>query len=218
MQRGDDPTPRQVLAQAIERLSAETTRLTALQDARTRAHDQWLQATTELATAQDNLFRLREEAPQRRVAAFTSDQLIDDAPLHQAELVCDSKRRHSEQLSAVENALEGEIQRCDNIRQHRQSDLQAAMATVLTGSPEFLALFAAVDATWVRLRSLRAVCDLIAVVCSGALDQQWLSRYQNTQPLEADRVGYDVDRELIDRWARALEALQLDADAPLPEG
>jgi hypothetical protein len=53
-------------------------------------------------------------------------------------------------------------------------------------------------------------------VIGANIPQTISSRWQAHQPLEGDRVGYEVDRELITSWQSALQALLQDADGELP--
>jgi hypothetical protein len=50
----------------------------------------------------------------------------------------------------------------------------------------------------------------------GQMPQRLMDEAHRAEPLE-ERVGSPVDPQPIERWAAALAALELDADAELPQ-
>ena len=50
----------------------------------------------------------------------------------------------------------------------------------------------------------------------GYMPNDLLMRSQVSEPID-ERVGYGIDREVVERWRTAVDALTTDADAELPE-
>jgi hypothetical protein len=141
--------------------------------------------------------------------------LVDQQTLTETTTTIQHYRSEQDRLTEIDRALENEIAQAQVRLRQRRYDLHAVMADVVTQSDEYLALLEHLNAAWIRLRSLRIACSQIQSLLAGYLPHEFETRWQAVEPLE-DRVGYDVDENLIQSWTQAMHQLATDADTPLP--
>jgi hypothetical protein len=206
---------RDTLRAAIAANKAESDRLTALEQGQLRAIDQRRLAYTAMQEAEAALSEARRQDPVDSAYAFVNQEIGDRQDLIQKEALLDRCRKEHDRLTEIETTLQGEITQGQARLRSCQRDVHAAMAEVVTQSPEYLHLLDEIDASWMKLRSLRCAAIQVQTGLRGYLPQEFERRSQAVQPLE-ERIGYDVDELLIKSWAGALSRLAEDPDARLP--
>jgi hypothetical protein len=150
------------------------------------------------------------------VYSFVNNEVVDfDHDLKLAQGAVDSAQAQLRQADAIADALEQEIQHVTGTLARRQAELRQALANLVADSPAFTALLKANDEAWQRLRSIRVCFGAIHDIVGAYIPQNISSRWQAVEPLD-ERIGYEVDQDLIGAWREALQALLQDADAELP--
>jgi hypothetical protein len=209
------PSPRAKLRQAIEAHAEEKHRLDALTEAQSRARSEQHMAQTALTEAEEALHEARQAERANIAFAYANNQSFDDALIAEKSAELDLQRRKRQRAEQVEAAIEAEIQQSQQRLRRREHDRRSALADVVCGSAELAQVMNDTSAAWARLRTLRAVFVAAMNACSGYMPARLMANGQASETLE-DRVGYDIDRVLIERWSAALSALASDSDAGLP--
>jgi chromosome segregation ATPase len=208
--------PRERLRTAIGRVTEESNRLNGLEDGQRRAQERLRTARQTLEEAEAALRKLQQNSPTELAYAFANNELADQQALTETTTTIDHHRQEQDRLVGIDEALSNEIAQSQVRLRQRQRDLYSVMADVVITSDEYTSLLAEIDATWVRLRSLRVAAIQIQTGLRGYLPTEFERRTQAVEPLE-ERVGYPVDEDLVRPWAQALSRLSTDADTPLPD-
>jgi len=203
------------LREAITAVQTETDRLASLEAGQERARENQRTAQQTLIEAEAVLQQTERIDPERLAHSFAAGETIERLPIAEARAQLDRAKSELEQIEEIQQALESEIQRAQGRLRLRRSSMHQALADVVCGSPEFLALFTDLDQTWARLRGLRKCFRAIQDALSGHMPGLLMSRWQTVVPLDYD-VSYPVDEQPADLWSQALEWLLTDPDAVLP--
>ena len=165
------PDPRYKLRSAVEAVKAEETKLQALENAQTKAHEQGWYVRTKLSEAEGELQRATKDEGTRLAYQFVNNrgELATLDPVAEARINLDLARREVTKIDTLETALADEITYVQtNLRQLRIR-LHDAMGQFVATSPEYLHLIAEHRATWKRLRTIKCTLrSLIEGLHSGA--------------------------------------------------
>jgi hypothetical protein len=206
---------REKLREVIAARQDEEARLAALEEAQERAHREGWHAASRVQDAEGELLRVTRAEPQRKVYAFlNTEQDID--PVADAAAEVATARAEAARLEELEAALTGEISRVRSVLHQRRNDQYAALGELLAGSAAFADLAVSHSAAWVRLRTVRRALDIVVAGCHGQHPQCLADEARRAEPLEADRIGFPVNSEMVEAWARAMTELENNADAELP--
>jgi len=205
---------RQRLRQAVEAVGGEEARLQALEAAQLRAGDQLCAAQSTVIEAESILQQTERIDPEHLAYSFAAGETIE-RPIAETRARLDRAKSELEQIEEIQQALESEIQRAQGRLRLRRSSMHQALADVVCGSPEFLALFTDLDQTWARLRGLRKCFRAIQDALSGHMPGPLMSRCQTVVPFDYD-ASYPIDEQPSRVWSQALERMLTDPDAVLP--
>lgn len=169
-----------------------------------------------MVNASNHLLEAQRLNPIAMAEAYVNQGTSPPSPvLKAAQDAYNLAEKRFQDITQIEAAIIAEQDRSITAAMAAKVEVGKAIAQVL--APTLPHLLQAMNQAWTTLRSLRAVGDAIAHATAGQLPVDWLARYQETQPLQADRVGYPVNQDLISQWQSALAALVQDADTELPE-
>jgi hypothetical protein len=211
----DQSTARDRLREAITAVQTEADRLASLEAGQARASENQRTAQQTLIEAESVLQQTRPIEPERLAHSFAAGETIDRLPIAEARAQVDRARSELEHIEEIRQALQTEIERAQMRLRLRRDSMHAALADVVCGSPEFLALFTDLDQTWAHLRGLRKCFRTIQDALSGHMPGPIMSRWQTVVPLDYD-VSYPLDEHPAGLWSQALEQLLTDPDAVLP--
>jgi chromosome segregation ATPase len=203
------------LRQAIASVAAETERLTALEQAQERAHQQMWEAESRLAGAKGAQERAAREERQSLAYRCANNDALTDDPVAAAKVATEAAQAEVDQLQRVEAALAGEIDKIQPALRTYRANMHAAIAEIVIASDEYAMLIEQHAAAWKQLRSIKTALRAVVAGLHGQMPQRYMDEPDRSEPLEP-RVGYPVDNALISGWAEALAALEQDASAELP--
>lgn len=214
---------RAALRTALQAQAQAQQRVNTLEQALYRAHDDKIRAYGDLVITNNELRAAQEANPTRLAEQYVNAgaYTVAEAPaLESAQQAHRQAQEHHDRIESIENEIQAELAHAQQAARSAEMQVKAALAHVL--APQCTRLLNELDQAWMRLRSLRAVCELITHETGAQISQDWISRWQASQPLEADRVRPDgqlfpVDRTLLVTWEDALARLSQDPDTPLPE-
>jgi len=145
-----------------------------------------------------------------------NDERPDADPVADATAIVTAARADVKRLEETEAAMTREIERVQSGLRQRRVDQYAAKSEIICASPEYRALMEAHTEAWKRLRTVKKALAEVVTGCHGQLPQRFMDEPNRSEPLEI-RVGFQVDANLVGAWADAMAALELDADAELPD-
>jgi hypothetical protein len=211
----DQSQARERLRSAIAALREHSDQIAALEAGQERASENYRTAQRTLIEAQSVLQQTGRIEPEQLAYSFVAGETIDRLPIAEAQARVDRAKSELEHIAEIQQALESEIQRAQGRLRLRRDSVHQALADVVCGSPEFLALFAELDNAWARLRGLRKCFLAIQQALSGHMHGPMMSRWQTVVPLDYD-LSYPLNEQPADLWSQALEQLLTDPDAVLP--
>jgi chromosome segregation ATPase len=214
----DDPlsASRDRLRDAIARVRQEQERLTSLEEAQTRAHDQLRDAEHALSDAESALQRVNRDEQSRLAYQFVNNGAVDDDPVADAKAIVTTAQAEVERLEKVETALASEVDRVQATLRTLRVTQYTIMTELVCGSNEYRSLIEAHTAAWQRLRTIKTALKTVSAGLHGQMPQALMDEALRAEPLEV-RVGFPVDAVFVDAWVNALAALENDASAELPE-
>jgi hypothetical protein len=192
---------RQKLAAAIEYLSALDTQLKRLAEARSRLDLRGRESAH--AAARQALDEARKRAPEALVAkmmgeAYDPAQTVDD----HAQGLLEDAQRELDEATAADELLADEIKDVEGRRSVAQIGRDRALTEVLRTAPEIAELRERIDRARQQLHDSTWIC--------AAIGMHRLPR------IFWDGVLWGRDRGLGGPWKAAIAALEVDADAALP--
>jgi hypothetical protein len=90
------------------------------------------------------------------------------------------------------------------------------MSDLVCSSDEFEILKTQHKEAWMRLRSVKAALVAVTHGLHAYQPQNLADEAYRSEPLEADRIGFPVDQNLVGAWIAAMAELENDADTDLP--
>jgi hypothetical protein len=211
----DQSTSRERLRSAIAALREDSDQIAALESGQERASENHQTAEQTLIEAETALRQTGRIEPEHLAHSFITGETIDRLPIAEAQAQVNRAKSALGHIEEIQQALESEIQRAQGRLRLRRASMYEALADVVCGSPEFLALFAELDDAWARLRGLRKCFSAIQQSLSGHMPGPLMSRWQTVVPLDYD-LSYRLDEQPADLWSHALERLLTDPDTVLP--
>jgi hypothetical protein len=115
----------------------------------------------------------------------------------------------------IERAISGEIDKLQITVRTLTHNVYAAMADLIVASDEYAMLRQQHADAWLRLRSVKTALRAVSSGLHGYMPQNLADIAYLSEPME-ERVGYPVERDLVNGWAAALAQLADDADQELP--
>jgi hypothetical protein len=215
--RGRGGTRRRLRA-AIADLDAANRRLAELEAGQQRANVQLRDARPRLSEATRDLEQAQRTAPNRLVDAFVGGAALaaDDAGVIAAEIEAKAAQVEVDRLDKLSAAIGEEIARVQSSMRLLRSTHLERSAAVIAASVEYAGLVAAHSDAYRRLRSIKATLRVVAGSLKGYASQSMQSEPYRDEPTEADRIGFEVDREFVAQWSEAMAKLEVNADAELP--
>jgi hypothetical protein len=211
----DQSTARERLRSAIATLQEDSDRIAALESGQEHASENYRTAQQALIEAESVLQQMGRIEPEHLAYSFIAGETIDRLPIAEAQAQVHRAKTDLGHIEEIQQALESEIQRAQGRLRLRRDSMYAALADVVCGSSEFLALFTELDQAWARLRGLRKCFRAIQEALSGHMPGPLMSRWQTVVPLDYD-VSYPLDEQPANLWSQALKRLLTDPDAVLP--
>jgi chromosome segregation ATPase len=217
----DTPDPvdllRHRLRDVISRVNDEQGRLSSLEEAQSKAQAQGRHARAKLSEANLSLQQANREERSRIAYEFLNDGRLADDPVAAATANLNAAQVEVDQLSKVQSAIAGEIDRVSSALNTLRTLRASIMSELIVNSDEYQRLIDQHRAAWKQLRTVKAALRAVIAGLHGSLPQRYMDEANRGEPLDSDRlVGYAVNRDLIDAWVEALARLETDADTPLP--
>jgi hypothetical protein len=222
---------RLALAAAIESREQAKAEAAALREAASRARAEVAKAIDAVDMAREEL----DEAPRRYAAALTARAMGDDSAIPVPAKVIAERLRDAEQHLAAARESATEIQKLSNdaemrIGSYREPDVKKAALAVLQTSPVIARVIEETEA--LQRAYIEKALELDLLVSKRLADlgtreggNMWsrttpaftIANRFNSPPMTWRELLDTADRAGVARWEAALEALQRDASAPVPE-
>jgi hypothetical protein len=115
----------------------------------------------------------------------------------------------------IEKAIAGEIDVLRGRVHTLTHNVYSAMTAVVINSDEYAMLIESHKAAWLQLRSIKTALRAVSSGLNGYMPANLNEVAYLSEPLE-ERVGFPVNRDLLNGWAAALAQLADDSEAELP--
>jgi len=167
-------------------------------------------ASSTLAEARAALQLAERDEGSRVAYEFLNDGELAD-PVADAKAAVASAQAEVERLDGrVKPALLDEAHYIERELQRLRTERAKAITLIIAASPHLQRLREEHKAAWKELRTVRALLQALLSATHG----QWPREMETAlavEPLEADRVGFEVDSARITALQSALVALETDA-------
>jgi hypothetical protein len=205
------------LREKLALLKREQDHVTALEQAQQRSNERLREIAHRLHEAELALAEIQRDEPLRRTYQFVNQEVVEDqADTIAATTVVEKLTGEHDECSMIDDTLVAEIATAQQRIRYAHNDVRRALAAIVNDSPELRYLLDEQDRHFAAIRGIKKACQIIANALGGDTSSEFLSRYQNNQPVNPEIVGYPIDETPAEQWAKALNAILIDPDTELP--